>query len=189
MPTILKKFKEKFEHLLSPEADDKKIDFENQTVTLDDQDYLFCRAVVSSIPEMLSVERAVYNGKTPINYAVFEKQIQDVANQLVLLVRFEDRVVAYVACNYAHGEARITDIAIVPRFQRRGIATKMLKFVIAEAQKLRCRRVSLDVRQSNLQGQKFYGDLGFKKERIKHHYFSDNDENAYEYGYLLKGEK
>ena len=120
---------------------------------------------------------------------MFEKQIQDVANQLVLLVRFEDRVVAYVACNYAHGEARITDIAIVPRFQRRGIATKMLKFVIAEAQKLRCRRVSLDVRQSNLQGQKFYGDLGFKKERIKHHYFSDNDENAYEYGYLLKGEK
>ena len=119
MPTILKKFKERFEHLLSPGADDKKIDFENQTVTLDDQDYLFCRAVVSSIPEMLSVERAVYNGKTPINYAVFEKQIQDVANQLVLLVRFENRVVAYVACNYAHGEARITDIAIVPLFQRR----------------------------------------------------------------------
>ena len=90
MPTILKKFKEKVEHLLSPGADDQKIDFENQTVTLDGQDYLFCRAVVSSIPEMLSVERAVYNGKTPINYAVFEKQIQDVANQLVLLVRFED---------------------------------------------------------------------------------------------------
>ena len=84
MPTILKKFKEKVEHLLSPDADDKKIDFENQTVTLDDQDYLFCRAVVSSIPEMLSVERAVYNGKTPINYAVFEKQIQDVDRKSVV---------------------------------------------------------------------------------------------------------
>lgn len=189
MPAILKKFKQKVEQLISQGAGSKTIDFENQNVTLDGQDYLFCRAVVSSIPEMLSVERAVYNGKTPLNYAVFEKQIEDATTNLVVLVRFEDRVVAYVACNYAHGEAQIKDIAIVPRFQKKGIATKMLEMIIAEARRQGCRRISIDVRQSNLQGQKFYNNLGFKKERMKHHCFGDNDENAYEYGYLLKGEK
>ena len=28
-----------------------------------------------------------------------------------------------------------------------------------------------------------------EKEKIKHRYFADNDENAYEFGYTFKGEK
>lgn len=189
MPAILKKFKQTFKRLIAREMGPQKVDFENRNISLGGREYLFCRAVVSAIPEILSVERAVYNGQTPIGYEVFEKQIQDEATHLVLLVRFEDRVVAYVACHYLHNEAQIKDIAIVPHFQRRGIAAQMIKLIIAEGYELGCLRVLTDVRQSNLKGQKFYKELGFRKKRIKHRYFSDNGESAYEYEYLLKGEK
>ena len=189
MGIMLKKFRTRLQRVLQKRTNLKEIDFENQNIKLDGKDYLFCRAVVPAIPEMLSVERAVYNGKTPTDYSVFEKQLNDQARCLVLLVRFEDRVVAYVACDYQHSEARITDIAIMPRFQGRGIATKMLQIILKEAEKMGSKLVALDVRQSNLQGQKFYKELGFEKEKIKHRYFADNDENAYEFGYTFKGEK
>lgn len=188
MGVMLKKFKNKIQHILGKQTDLQDIDFENQNIILDNKEYLFCRGVVSAIPEMLSVERAVYNGKTPIDYGFFEKQVQNQTQNLVLLVRFEDQVVAYVICSYSFNEAKIKDIAIVPRFQGKGIATKMIQIIINEAKKYGSEKVLLDVRQSNLQGQKFYHDLGFKETRIKHHYFADNNENAYEYEYQIKGE-
>lgn len=186
---MLKKFKDKVEEIFKHRPNTSNIDFENQNIKLDGNDYLFCRAVVPTIPEMLSVERAVYNGKTPTDYGVFEKQLKESEKNLILLVRFEDRVVAYVACDYGKKEAKITDIAIMPRFQGKGIATEMLRIIIDEAKQQGIEKIALDVRQSNLKGQKFYSDLGFKKERMKHHYFADNDENAYEYLYVLKGDK
>ena len=189
METMLKKFKSKIQHILGNSADADPFGFENQNIELNGQNYLFCRAVVSTIPELLAVERAVYSGKTPIDYETFEKQLKKTSQNLVLLVRYEDRVVAYIACDYSHSEARITDIAIMPRFQKRGIAKKMLQIIIGIAKKLHRKRIVLDVRQSNLEGQKFYKDLGFKEERVKHRYFADTNEDAYQYGYTFKGEK
>ena len=185
---MLKKFKKKVQHILGNDSANKKIDFENQNIQLNGKDYLFCRAVIPAIPEILSVERAVYNGKTPLNYEVFEKEIQNQHQNLFLLVRYGDCVIAYVSCNYIHKDACIKDIAIMPRFQRREIATKMMQLIITEAQKMKCKQVILDIRQSNLQAQKFYSELGFKKEHLKRHYYSDNNEDAYKYIYPLKGE-
>ncbi|HEX4749799.1 MAG TPA: ribosomal protein S18-alanine N-acetyltransferase [Bryobacteraceae bacterium] len=71
------------------------------------------------------------------------------------------------------GEREILNLAVVGRFQRQGIATALLKQVLAHAE-----RVFLEVRESNAAALTLYRKLGFLEVGRRPKYYHAPDETA-----------
>ncbi|WP_258414557.1 hypothetical protein [Ligilactobacillus ruminis] len=107
---MLKKFKTGFNRLFGSK-NDGQLEFKCRNVKVKGYEYLFVRAVVPDIPEILDIERAVYKGQTPWNFENFEAQIREQERTLYLVVRHNDEMVGFAGCDmkYATYEAHITE--------------------------------------------------------------------------------
>ena len=177
MEHMLKKFKESLEKMLVDQPETKKNEFTNHKIQVSGQTYFLCKALVPSIPEILAVERAVYEGQMPWDYDAFSKEIADDFKSLYLIVRDQDQMIAFVGCNlrYAPKEAHVTNIAVLPAYQEHGIGKALLQTLFAAAKKYDCNQISLEVRQSNVKAQHLYEQLGFKRVASKLNYYADNE--------------
>ena len=91
MTPMLKKFKTGFNRLFGSK-NDGQLEFKCRNVKVKGYEYLFVRAVVPDIPEILDIERAVYKGQTPWNFENFEAQIREQERTLYLVVRHNDEI-------------------------------------------------------------------------------------------------
>lgn len=87
-------------------------------------------------------------------------------------------VVGYIGSHMIHDEAHITTFGVHPAVQRRHIGERLLADVIREAVGQGCRRITLEVRESNLAAQNLYRKYGFLPISRRKRYYSDNDEDA-----------
>ena len=190
MNPMLKKFKQELAKLIKGD-NQGQITFKSRTVRLKGYDYLVVRAVVPDIPEILDIERAVYQGKTPWHFANFEEQIRDKEKTLYLVVRYNDEMVAFAGCDmkYAKNEAHITNIAVLPAYQKLGLGQMLLRILINEADNFGLRKVSLEVRESNMQAREAYAFAGFIDRIIKKDYYFDDGEDAIEMVYSISANK
>lgn len=182
MENMLKKFKLSLENLFEANPELKKIDFTNHQIEVSGHQYLLCKALIPSIPEILAVESSVYQGQLPWGYDDFSKELSNEVSALYLIIRDEDQLVAFAGCNfkYDYHEAHITNIAVMPNYQEKGLGSALLKNLFEQAVKKGCRQISLEVRQSNQKAQQLYENLGFVKQELKPNYYA-NQENAYFY--------
>lgn len=177
MMITLKKYKEKFLELLQPKKGNVNLSFGCHNITIDEKNYLMCRAIVPDLDEMLAVQSEVYDGDHPWSYEDFEKQVQDKMTTLYIVMRYEDQMVAYAGCrfDYAPGEAHVTNIAVIPEFQQHGLGLKMLETLKDEAQKYGCKKMSLDVKKSDHNAQALYKKAGFHENKLKKAYYKNED--------------
>jgi [ribosomal protein S18]-alanine N-acetyltransferase len=75
-------------------------------------------------------------------------------------------------------EAHITTIAMHPNYRRRGLGELMLVKLIEIAYTIHAKWVTLEVRVSNYSAQNLYRKYGFREAGLRHHYYSDNQEDA-----------
>ena len=182
MENMLKKFKLSLENLFETNPELKKVDFTNHQIEVSGHHYLLCKALIPSIPEILAVESSVYQGQLPWDYEAFSKELSNDISALYLIIRDADQLVAFAGCNFKYGyhEAHITNIAVMPTYQDKGLGTVLLQTLFEQAVKKGCQQMSLEVKQSNQKAQKLYEKLGFNKQEIKFNYYA-NQENAYFY--------
>ena len=88
------------------------------------------------------------------------------------------RVAAFCACWLVHDELHINTIAVDARMRRRGLATALMKYLLAEAAAAGAHRTFLEVRRSNLPAQRLYERLGFTVAAVRRNYYSQPDEDA-----------
>ena len=79
-----------------------------------------------------------------------------------------------VARHTAPDELEILNVAVDPRFRRRGLARKLMQALLDNYQGT----VFLEVRQSNLAARKLYHSLGFEVIAVRQSYYSDTGESA-----------
>lgn len=149
-------------------------------VTINDVLYYVGRAQVSDIKEILDIERAVYNGETPWNERAFASELHRKSDRLYLVVRKNDQMVAFIGSSYSRGskDLHVTNIAVLPEWQRKGIATFLLNTIIQKATNIHAKQVSLEVRASNEQAQKTYASLGFESHGVQAGYYFGDHEDA-----------
>lgn len=149
-------------------------------IKISDELYYVGRAQVSDIDEILDVERAVYNGATPWNKQAFNSELRRKHDRLYLVVRKNDQLIAFIGSNYSRGinDMHVTNIAVLPEWQRRGIATFLLHVIFDKAKYLHANQVSLEVRASNIKAQKVYQDLGFVSYGVSSGYYFGDHEDA-----------
>lgn len=75
-------------------------------------------------------------------------------------------------------EGHITNIAVKPSFQRRGIGEFLLRTMIEMARKNHAVQMTLEVRSDNYNAQSLYRKLGFKDNFIRKNYYITEQADA-----------
>ena len=88
--------------------------------------------------------------------------------------KLNNKVVGFIGIEKIEDEAHIIHMAVHPMFRRQGIGKKL----VAEALKLDTNKIILEVRKSNIAGQKLYESFGFVEVSRRKKYYNDNNEDA-----------
>ena len=91
-----------------------------------------------------------------------------------------ERDQSIVACAFGAsvaGEAEILNLAVHPQVRRKGIASSLVRHLLAEWRKKEVRRIFLEVRESNAGAIHLYRRMGFKPmgRRVKYYALPDED--------------
>lgn len=88
------------------------------------------------------------------------------------------QAIGYIGMWDILGEGHITDIAVHPKFRRKGIAAKLLNEIIHCAKKRNIKSLTLEVRKSNIPAISLYKKYGFVEYGTRKGYYQDNGEDA-----------
>lgn len=131
---------------------------------------------VRDLTEVLTVERLSFSIPWSKNAFLSELIGNDRAHYLVAKVN--DRVVGYIGVWIIADEGHITNVAVHPEYRGRAIGRRLLLSVAELAQAKGGRRLTLEVRRSNLGAQRLYRSLGFESAGIRRGYYRDDNEDA-----------
>ncbi|MGQ9778931.1 MAG: ribosomal protein S18-alanine N-acetyltransferase [Bacillota bacterium] len=131
---------------------------------------------MADLDEVLAIENESF--ATPWSRASFLYELLENRRAVYLVAKEEGHVVGYVGMWAIFDEGHITNLAVHPRFRRRGIATLLLQELIHEAKRRGIAHLTLEVRRSNLGAQLLYAKHGFVTKGIRRRYYRDNDEDA-----------
>ena len=132
------------------------------------------------VETMLAVQRACYNGETPWNEAALHHELKRNTNALYIVIKRFSEPIGFIGAWLVEKEAHITNVAVVPSFQKKGIASWMIRELERISTFEGMDILSLEVRVSNEKAQRLYRELGFKEGRIKKYYYSSDHEDALE---------
>lgn len=76
------------------------------------------------------------------------------------------------------GEGEITNVVVAPEYRKRGIALKMMEYMLENAARIGITVCTLEVRVSNQPAIRLYECLGFKGEGVRPHFYDKPDEDA-----------
>ena len=87
-------------------------------------------------------------------------------------------VAAFCSCWILADELHINTMAVDMRYRRQGLATHLMRHVMAEAARRGARRATLEVRESNAAARRLYESLGYRVAAVRRGYYSQPDEDA-----------
>jgi len=79
----------------------------------------------------------------------------------VVVAVMEDSTVAYLCCTIYDGEGHLVRLAVAPRWQDKGIGTRLLAEAVAYFAQHGAREIILNTQEDNLRAQRLYRRFGF----------------------------
>ncbi|WP_430609573.1 ribosomal protein S18-alanine N-acetyltransferase [Enterococcus sp. DIV0876] len=165
----------------------RHIQYPVREVDLRGTTYVFRELVGDDIKELLQVERLVYAGELPWTKSAFLSELYSRVQHLYIGVLFQERMIGFAGVRILGGDAHVTNIAIIPEYQGKGIGSFVLGELEHYARKQRCDRLTLEVRLSNRDAQRLYRQLGFISQAIKAAYYTEGNEDALDMVKYLHG--
>jgi [ribosomal protein S18]-alanine N-acetyltransferase len=131
------------------------------------------RLAYSDLPAVISIERRSF--PTPWSLAMFVLELSKPSG-ICLAASAGDELLGYVVCSRYDQVWHLMNIAIAPEHRARGVAGKLMRRLIAEAQaKL---PFTLEVRVTNHRAIGMYERFGFRSAGVRPRYYHDNGEDA-----------
>lgn len=160
-----------------------------QMITVRGRSFELRPASRDDIAEMVLVERWAYEGEEPWAEGVFYDLLSQPYNSLFVLIREPETnsLAGYIIASFRPGikDVHISNITIAPDWQKRGLGTFLLTYIMTVAQQINFNRVSLEVRVSNVGAVALYERLGFQIVRTRAKYYDDTGEDAYDMAQML----
>ncbi len=142
-----------------------------------------CQDIVRTEPMRLQdldavrrIERQSFT--TPWSYEAFVSELLENDNARYLVARDGADVVGYVGLWIILDEGHITNVAVRPDRRGRGVGRCLLAAITRVARAHGARRMTLEVRKSNVRAQKLYASLGYRAAGVRPQYYVDNNEDA-----------
>jgi len=118
---------------------------------------------------------------TPWSCGIFSSELDKKNLTFYYVMEYQDEVIAYTGYWKLANEAHLVNLAVYPAFRRKGLGSKLLKYVLEKAQNQGLDTITLEVRRFNLAAQKFYERFDFKKVAIRPGYYVETGEDALVY--------
>ncbi len=136
---------------------------------------------VADLPEVLPIEAVSFG--LPWTQEMFERELGRGTLSELLVARVHDYgvpppLVGYLCAWVVSDELHINNVAVEPRWRRRGVATALLREVLSRGRAREARHAFLEVRISNLGAQALYHKLGFLPTGVRRRYYSHPVEDA-----------
>ena len=113
----------------------------------------------------------------PWSEAMFSEEIK--GYYAYVLQKDENReIIGYICGWKLLDEFTITNIGITGNFQRMGLGTKLVKFIISKLLYEKCFKFTLEVRESNQKAIALYEKIGFEQIGLRGNYYRNPVENA-----------
>lgn len=108
-------------------------------------------------------------------------------NCIGMVVEQDDRVVGFMIYELHKTRLHVLNFAVAPDCRRRGVGTQMVSKLVGKLSLQRRVRVTLEVRETNLEAQLFFRTQGFRAVSVLRSYYEDTPEDAYvmQYRYRL----
>lgn len=136
--------------------------------------------IVSMRPEHLDAVLTIENASFPLPWRreafLFEILLNETADYVVALHR--GQAIGYGGMWLVLDEAHLTNLAVHPDFRGRGVGRQILQELVRRAALRGAKRMTLEVRRSNLVAQKLYKEMGFVEKGVRKRYYQDNNEDA-----------
>ncbi|MGM0123904.1 ribosomal-protein-alanine acetyltransferase [Enterococcus sp. AZ194] len=173
---MLKKFKLLFQRVLYPLR--KKRVYPQKEMTIDESRFLIRETELEDIKALLAVERKVYGEQLPWTKSAFLTELTSAIPHLYLSVTSELQLVGFIGGRIVGNDCHLTNIAVDPEYQGRGIGGKLIDELVKFAIINRCETLSLEVRMSNKDAQRLYRRKGFVSRAVKPAYYDETNEDA-----------
>jgi ribosomal-protein-alanine N-acetyltransferase len=136
------------------------------------------------MPEVLQIEAESF--EFPWSEDDFVRCLRQ-RNCIGMVVEQDDRVVGFMIYELHKTRLHILNFAVAPDCRRRGLGQQMVTKLVGKLSLQRRVRVTLEVRETNLDAQIFFRAQGFRAVSVLRSYYEDTPEDAYvmQYRYRL----
>ena len=128
------------------------------------------------IEQVVEVENASFNDPWPKD--VFYQEVVQNKHAHYFVAQLDKQVIGYAGLWAVIDDAQVTNIAILPRFRGYKIGEKLFEYTCQQAMQIGVKRLSLEVRASNVIAQRMYRKFGLVPGGIRKRYYTDNQEDA-----------
>ena len=129
------------------------------------------------IDDVLALEETSFTN--PWTRAMYLAELENSDVSFCFLVRDANRrAIGFCSFWRVLDELHINNLAVLPEFRRKGIASMLLQFVVRKGVALGARRATLEVRRSNEAARLLYGRFGFSVSGVRRDYYSKPVEDA-----------
>ncbi len=130
------------------------------------------RAVEADVPAVHALEQRCF--PSPWRREFFESEVRN-EGRFNIVARRDALLVGYLFAMYFADEMHINKIAVDESVRRQGIALALMQRCTAFAAEQGVTSISLEVRRSNEEAQRFYRFLDFEPEYIRSAYYPDGE--------------
>ena len=125
----------------------------------------------------MPIEEVVYPRPWTVGVFTSELDLVKRGERYYIVGMIGERLVGYAGILFTPDDAHVTNIAVDPDWQRRGVATELLLELCWKARERGCQGMSLEVRVSNTAAQALYARFGFAPAGVRRKYY-ENVEDA-----------
>lgn len=130
------------------------------------------RMMSSDLDSVMAIEGEIY--PHPWTRGNFSDSID--AGYHCWLVECGGALVAYCVAMIAAGEAHLLNLSVAAAWQRRGLGSELLGFVVRLARSHAATRICLEVRRSNAAARALYARAGFSEVGLRRGYYPAGEE-------------
>jgi [ribosomal protein S18]-alanine N-acetyltransferase len=139
-------------------------------------EFAIAAMTLEDLDEVLAIEKASFH--TPWSRGAFRYELTQNRVARSLVVRLGRELAGYLCLWEIGHEIHVTNLAVHPKFRRRGIARALLGSVLGDARQKAVELVFLEVRPTNAEALNLYESLGFRVIGRRKGYYFDTGEDA-----------
>ncbi len=128
------------------------------------------------MPEVLAIENASF--EFPWLEEDFIRCLRQ-RNCIGMVAEYEERIVGFMIYELHRNRLHVLNFAVHPQQRRRGVGQKMVDKLVGKLSTQRRDRIMLEVRETNLDAQLFFRQLGFRAISVLRDFYDDTVEDAY----------
>jgi ribosomal-protein-alanine N-acetyltransferase len=128
------------------------------------------------VPDLLVIENAQF--PEPWTKGMLLDEIQNVESRRYTVAEQKGKIVGYLGVMFVLDELHINTIGTLPGFERRGIASSLMKEMWPVAVERGITKASLEVAVSNTGAQALYYRFGFAPVGVRKNYYERTHEDA-----------